>query len=73
MVNSPIAPAGAQLSAGSVDQGSRAGDLLGIALLDNPDPAVPPVDDESLPLQLGWEDRIERDSGTPDPVDEERR
>jgi CIC family chloride channel protein len=34
---------------------------------------VPPVDDESLPLQLGWESRGERDSGTADPVDEERR
>ncbi|MGB2920273.1 MAG: copper transporter [Mycobacterium sp.] len=47
VVNSPIVPAGAQLSTGSVDQGSQAGDLLGIALLDNPDPAVPPVDDAS--------------------------
>ena len=33
MVNSPIVPAGAQLSTKSVDQGSQAGDLLGIALL----------------------------------------
>lgn len=47
VVNSPIVPAGAQLSTGSVDQGSQAGDLLGIALLDNPDPAVPAVDDAS--------------------------
>ena len=47
VVNSPIVPAGAQLSTGSIDQGSQAGDLLGIALLDNPDPAVAPVDDAS--------------------------
>ncbi|WP_370331347.1 copper transporter [Mycolicibacterium hippocampi] len=47
VVNSPIVPAGAQLSTGSVDQGSQAGDLVGIALLDNPDPAVPAGDDAS--------------------------
>ncbi len=45
VVNSPIVPAGAQLSTKSVDQGSQAGDLLGIALLINRDPKVPPVDD----------------------------
>ena len=33
VVNSPIVPAGKQLSTASVDQGSQAGDLLGIALL----------------------------------------
>ena len=33
VVNSPIVPAGTQLSTTSVDQGSQAGDLLGIALL----------------------------------------
>ena len=38
-------PAGAQLSTKLVDQGSQAGDLVGIALLINRDPAVPPVDD----------------------------
>ncbi|BBZ13860.1 copper transporter [Mycobacterium branderi] len=45
VVNSSIVPAGAQLSTRLVDQGSQAGDLLGIALLLNRDPAVPPVDD----------------------------
>ena len=45
VVNSPIVPAGAQLSTGSVDQGSQAGDLLGIALLINRDPEVTRVDD----------------------------
>ncbi len=46
VVNSPIVPAGAQLSTKSVDQGSQAGDLLGITLLTNRDPKVPAVDDE---------------------------
>jgi hypothetical protein len=45
VVNSPIVPAGAQLSTTSVDQGSQAGDLLGIALLINRDPKVQVVDD----------------------------
>jgi hypothetical protein len=45
VVNSPIVPAGAQLNTKSLDQGSQAGDLLGIALLINKDPKVPPVDD----------------------------
>lgn len=45
VVNSAILPAGAQLSTKLVDQGSQAGDLLGIALLINRDPAVPAVDD----------------------------
>src|SRR3954467_15071714 len=45
VVNSPIVPAGAQLSTKSVDQGSQAGDLLGIALLINRDPKVQVVDD----------------------------
>ena len=45
VVNSPIVPAGAQLSTTSVDQGSQAGDLLGIAVLINKDPAVRVVDD----------------------------
>jgi hypothetical protein len=45
VVNSSIVPAGAQLSTKLVDQGSQAGDLLGIALLINRDPAVAPVDD----------------------------
>ncbi|OBI51631.1 channel-forming protein [Mycobacterium kyorinense] len=45
VVNSSIVPAGAQLSTKLVDQGSQAGDLLGIALLVNRDPAVPTVDD----------------------------
>jgi hypothetical protein len=45
VVNSSVLPAGAQLSTKLIDQGSQAGDLLGIALLINRDPAVPPVDD----------------------------
>jgi len=46
VVNSPIVPAGTQLSTTTVDQGSQAGDLLGIALLANRDPKIPPVNDE---------------------------
>jgi hypothetical protein len=45
VVNSSILPAGQQLSTKLVDQGSQAGDLLGIALLINTNPAIPPVDD----------------------------
>lgn len=45
VVNSSILPAGRQLSTTLVDQGSQAGDLLGIALLINSNPAIPPVDD----------------------------
>src|SRR6201984_2772252 len=45
VVNSSILPAGQQLSTKLVDQGSQAGALLGIALLINANPAVPPVDD----------------------------
>lgn len=45
VVNSPIVPAGRQLSTASVDQGSQAGDLLGISLLINRDPKVRTVDD----------------------------
>jgi hypothetical protein len=45
VVNASVLPAGAQLSTKLVDQGSQAGDLLGIAVLVNRDPAVPPVDD----------------------------
>ncbi|MGO9154130.1 copper transporter [Mycobacterium sp.] len=44
VVNSSILPAGAQLSTKLVDQGSQAGDLLGITLLINPNPA-PAVED----------------------------
>ena len=45
VVNSSILPAGQQLSTKLVDQGSQAGDLLGIAMLINANPAVPPIDD----------------------------
>jgi hypothetical protein len=45
VVNSSILPAGQQLSTKLVDQGSQAGDLLGIAMLINANPALPPVDD----------------------------
>ena len=47
VVNSSVLPAGAQLSTKLVDQGSQAGDLLGIALLISGKPDVPPVDDAS--------------------------
>lgn len=45
VVNSSILPAGSQLSTTSVDQGSQAGDLMGIVLQINKNPATPPVDD----------------------------
>lgn len=45
VVSSSVLPAGQQLSTKLVDQGSQAGDLMGIALLINANPAVPPVDD----------------------------
>ncbi|BBY60652.1 copper transporter [Mycolicibacterium sarraceniae] len=45
VVNSSIVPAGAQLSTAMVDQGSQAGDLLGIALLINRKPEISPADD----------------------------
>jgi hypothetical protein len=45
VVNSSILPAGSQLATTSVDQGSQAGDLLGIVLQINKNPATPPVDD----------------------------
>ncbi|SON63478.1 Copper transporter MctB [Mycobacterium simulans] len=45
VVNSSILPAGTQLSTKLVDQGSQAGDLLGIALLINTKPDAPTVDD----------------------------
>jgi hypothetical protein len=45
VVNSSIVPAGTQLSTTLVDQGSQAGDLLGIALLANRDAAAPSVDE----------------------------
>lgn len=46
VVNSPIVPAGTQLSTTTVDQGSQAGDLLGITLLVDKDPKRPPVNDD---------------------------
>lgn len=45
VVNSSVLPAGQQLSTKLVDQGSQAGDLMGIALLANPNAEVPAVDD----------------------------
>lgn len=45
VVNSSVLPAGQQLSTKLVDQGSQAGDLMGIALLINANPAVPPVEE----------------------------
>ncbi len=41
VVNSSILPAGAQLSTALVDQGSQAGDLLGIVLLAHRNPETP--------------------------------
>ncbi|CAN5252558.1 copper transporter [soil metagenome] len=46
VVGSSVLPAGTQLSTALVDQGSQAGDLLGIALLTPRDPSVPRVNDE---------------------------
>ena len=45
IVNSPIVPAGRRLGTTLVDQGSQAGDLLGITLLRERDLAAPIVDD----------------------------
>jgi hypothetical protein len=45
VVNSSILPAGSQLNTTSVDQGSQAGDLMGIVLQINKNPTAPPVDD----------------------------
>lgn len=45
VVVSPIVPAGTGLSTTLTDAGAQAGDLLGIALLINRDPAITPVDD----------------------------
>jgi hypothetical protein len=53
VVNSSILPAGSQLSTASVDQGSQAGDLLGIVLLINRNPATAPVDDAQRATALG--------------------
>src|ERR1700761_88576 len=52
VVNSSVLPAGQQLSSKLVDQGSQAGDLLGIALLVNTNPAIPPVDDTQRDIVL---------------------
>lgn len=53
VVNSSVLPAGAQLSAKLVDQGSQAGDLLGIALLTDSNPDTPVVDDTQRDIVLG--------------------
>ncbi|OBI89960.1 copper transporter [Mycobacterium asiaticum] len=45
VVNSSILPAGTQLSSKLVDQGSQAGDLLGVALLASTNPQAPAVDE----------------------------
>lgn len=47
VVNSPIVPAGTQLNTELVDQSSQAGDLLGLTVLINRDPAIAPVSDEA--------------------------
>lgn len=53
VVNASVLPAGTQLSTKLVDQGSQAGDLLGIALLTNGKPDVPAVDDLQRETVLG--------------------
>lgn len=53
VVNSPIVPAGRQLSTKLVDQGSQAGDLLGLSLLRGKDPAAAGVDDAQRDTVLG--------------------
>ncbi|WP_299561700.1 copper transporter [uncultured Mycolicibacterium sp.] len=67
VVNSPIVPAGRALNTSWVDQGSQAGDLLGIALLDATEPGQPPVDDAARDTVLtalrdtgfiGYDDRV---------------
>jgi Copper transport outer membrane protein, MctB len=45
VVNSSILPAGSQLNTTSVDQGSQAGDLMGIVLQISKNPTAPPFDD----------------------------
>jgi len=45
VVDASIEQKGSQLSTASVDQGSQAGDLLGIVLQINKNPAVPPIID----------------------------
>ncbi|MGB2811747.1 MAG: copper transporter [Mycobacterium sp.] len=45
VVNSPILPPGTRLNTALMDQGSQAGDLLGIALLINRDPKITAVND----------------------------
>lgn len=59
VVNSAILPAGTQLSTKLVDQGSQAGDLLGIALLINTKPDVPALDDSQRDTVLA----VLRDTG----------
>lgn len=52
VVNSPILPSGTRLDATLMDQGSQAGDLLGIALLINRDPKIVAVDDSARETAL---------------------
>ncbi|MGV0627322.1 copper transporter [Mycolicibacter minnesotensis] len=52
VLESGVVPAGAQLSTGHVDQDAQAGDLLGIALLINRDPAIAPADDAQRDIVL---------------------
>lgn len=47
VVNSPIVPAGTALNTALIDPGAQTGDLLGITVLINRDPAIPPVDEAS--------------------------
>lgn len=52
VVASVVLPAGTQLQTTLVDQGSQAGDLLGVALLINRDPEAPQVDDQQREVVL---------------------
>jgi hypothetical protein len=53
VVNSPILPAGTQLNTTLVDQGSQAGDLLGITLMIDRKPGGPVVDNAARQTVLG--------------------
>ncbi|MCV7193848.1 copper transporter [Mycolicibacterium brumae] len=52
VVDTVVLPAGAQLQTNFVDQGSRAGDLLGIALLTDRNPDAPTVSEEQREVVL---------------------
>lgn len=69
IVNSSILPAGTQLRTDAVDQGSQAGDLVGIVLQIPRDPA-PPVTDEQRNTALS---ALRQSDSSPTPTDRWRR